>query len=139
MKIPKIKKTVKSFLLGEEGKISRQSILKTGVFLAVASAALVANSEDVAAGHDSGKVHANIDCPRSSPHGNCSKISHYSHSNSWNGGGSHGSKSCSVNIPAKHGNNLKLGYSQLTATGTHTHNDYPRCVQNDHGNYHYSN
>ena len=36
-KIPEIKKTINAFLVGEEGKISKQSILKVGVILSVVS------------------------------------------------------------------------------------------------------
>ncbi|MAG50270.1 hypothetical protein CL621_01355 [archaeon] len=32
-KIPKIKKKINAFLIGEEGKISKQSLFKTGVIL----------------------------------------------------------------------------------------------------------
>jgi len=37
LKIPQIKKTINAFLVGEEGKISKQSIIKAGVILSAVS------------------------------------------------------------------------------------------------------
>ena len=35
-KIPQIKKKIQSFLVEEEGKISKESLLKTGIFFTLA-------------------------------------------------------------------------------------------------------
>ena len=40
-KIPKIKKKVSAFLVGEEGKISKQALMKTGAILSVAAAGTI--------------------------------------------------------------------------------------------------
>ncbi len=40
-KLPEIKKTISAFLVGEEGKISKQSIVKAGVILSAVSLGIV--------------------------------------------------------------------------------------------------
>ena len=51
--LPQIKKKISSFLVGEQGKISKESMLKLGSFLATTSAAasLLANSAEAAVTH----------------------------------------------------------------------------------------
>ena len=53
--IPKVKKAISSFLLGEEGKISKQSILSMGLFLGTVALATAASSDEAAGWH--GNVH----------------------------------------------------------------------------------
>ena len=52
-KLPKIKKKVNDFLLGEDGKISKESLLKAGAFVAGAAVAssLMAKSASADWGH----------------------------------------------------------------------------------------
>ncbi len=42
---PKLKKKIESFLTKEDGKISKENIVKTGIVLSVAAAAAVKNSD----------------------------------------------------------------------------------------------
>ncbi|MGM5482124.1 MAG: hypothetical protein ACQESF_01555 [Nanobdellota archaeon] len=84
--IPTIKKRVNSFLLAEEGKISKKNLLRTGTVLAgvsglvISSAAVLSHqnhftgSEDGCVGHTSHGSHSSH-----SSHG--SHASHSSHSN----------------------------------------------------------
>ncbi len=53
MSLPKITKKINAFLLGEDGKISKESILKVGV-VATAAVAVTLSSSSVAhgSGHD---------------------------------------------------------------------------------------
>ena len=48
--LPKIKKRITSFLLSEEGKISKQALLTTGAFLAGATIGAVSSVQEVEAG-----------------------------------------------------------------------------------------
>ena len=41
VKIPKIKKSVKAFLVGEEGKISKKALMKTGALLTIAAGSAI--------------------------------------------------------------------------------------------------
>tara|TARA_Y100000310_G_C20001758_1_gene498837 strand:+ start:213 stop:476 length:264 start_codon:yes stop_codon:yes gene_type:complete len=80
VKLPKIKKDVNAFLVGEEGKISKQSLMKTGAMLTL----VAATAEDVAA-HGS---HTNsMSLGWSSFESQGSHADHYSHASH----GSHGS------------------------------------------------
>jgi len=49
MKIPKIKKKINAFLVGEEGKISKKKLMKTGLILSAAIGAII-SSENAEAG-----------------------------------------------------------------------------------------
>lgn len=49
-KIPKIKKKISTFLLSEEGKISKQSLLTMGVLLGGAAIGVSLNAKQVSAG-----------------------------------------------------------------------------------------
>ena len=61
-KIPKIKKTINAFLVGEDGKISKQSIIKAGVVLTAVSLGVLSSAN---AG-----THANTDHQDVTPHTN---------------------------------------------------------------------
>ena len=50
-KIPKIKKKITAFLVGEEGKISKKSLLTLGVMLSGAVIGSIMNSKVVSASH----------------------------------------------------------------------------------------
>lgn len=52
-KIPKIKKKVSAFLIGEEGRISKKKVLKAGTALLLGTMGALANSGEVSAGHTS--------------------------------------------------------------------------------------
>jgi hypothetical protein len=60
MNIPKIKKTVRSFLLGEEGKISKTSLVKLGVIATSLVGISSLNSKEATACH--GSTHKNMGC-----------------------------------------------------------------------------
>ena len=49
VKLPKIKKDVNAFLIGEEGKISKQSLMKAGVLLSAATIGAISESDDASA------------------------------------------------------------------------------------------
>ena len=51
--IPKIKKKINAFLVGEEGKISKQSLLKVGAMLGGAALGTVLSARKAYAGHSS--------------------------------------------------------------------------------------
>ena len=82
--IPPIKKNISSFLLGEEGKISKQSLIKIGAFLgtaAISSALLVKSSL---------ATHTNdLDVNEASP-GSSITAEHSHHSSHSSGGGGGG-------------------------------------------------
>jgi hypothetical protein len=60
MQFPKLKKKVNAFLLGEEGKISKNSILCVGSFLAGAAAMMALEAQEAAAqSHGSNYAHVN--------------------------------------------------------------------------------
>jgi len=92
-KIPKIKKKVRAFLVGEEGKISKQSLLKTGAILSSIAVATILSSSRVAAehcscNHRSHGSHLNLSySPDTATTNHSSHGSHGSHSSH----GSHGS------------------------------------------------
>jgi hypothetical protein len=92
-KLPQVKKTINAFLIGEEGKISKQSIIKAGIILGVVSlgalgvqgnhssnlahsnslSPLTYSGTKLSATHSNGSNHAN--------HSNASSPTHSSHSN----------------------------------------------------------
>ena len=49
MKLPKIKKSIESYALNEDGKISKQSLLSMGALLGSAALAGILNSKDSSA------------------------------------------------------------------------------------------
>lgn len=118
MKFPEIKKTISSFLLSEEGKITKQNILKIGVFLSAVSGSLALSSINVKA-----------------PHGNlqsgcCSCDSHTS------GSFDHGSCDVSnVNIPAAHAHHIGVQYKAEESLGYGAHEHYinAHCSGSAHG------
>jgi len=107
-KIPKIKKKVNSFLLGEEGKISKKTLYKTGMVLsaiAISAEMAIKNAE----AHDS--------------HGN--------HSNSYNPDCS----GCTApNGGTCHESSVNLELDELKVQAISTHDN---CLEN-HGNSHSS-
>ncbi|MCK5283528.1 MAG: hypothetical protein KAK00_09060 [Nanoarchaeota archaeon] len=118
MKIPKIKKTIKSFLLSEEGKISKESVLKIGAFLAAAAGTVISESENVeAARHASCKM---TEC--------CGK--HGSdHTSGISETFQHSQCDISVNAPASHANDIKLEVDEGVVVGTHYHAATDHCNQ----------
>ena len=83
-RLPKLKKKVNSFLLGEEGKISKKRILAGGAL--ITGVALALNAKMVQA-HTNSITHANAECITHSSH-----ASHSAHGNHGNHG-SHGNHS----------------------------------------------
>ena len=57
-KIPHIKKTISSFLLSEEGKITKQSILSMGLFLGSVAITTALTADDAAGWHGSHSSHS---------------------------------------------------------------------------------
>ena len=80
-KIPKIKKKINAFLIGEEGKISKQSLFKTGVILGgLALSSTLIKGVDAAHGNTLNlNYNAGTGVGTASHHGNHS--SHGSHGN----------------------------------------------------------
>jgi len=109
-KLPKLKKKISAFLTKEEGKISKEALVKTGVLVAGISVAAAINSQPVHAGHTN-----LINCDAR----NC--------------GLPNPAKPCNnCNFDGSHNNLLKpLTYSASTATAEHNH-----CIQAcSHGNH----
>ena len=59
MEIPKLKKNISAYLGGEEGKISKQSLVSMAAFISAAAVAGVISSKEVAAGHTNISTHTN--------------------------------------------------------------------------------
>ncbi|MFC1728442.1 hypothetical protein ACFLZ7_03190 [Nanoarchaeota archaeon] len=148
MSFPQIKKTISSFLSEESGKISKNSLLKLGVFAVVgviASADVAAHtscsgdctgchgsSGYITCGHGNSSPHASGNLGSTSAHANahCSGI----HDNSA------GSKLCyehdhgsSYLANGHHFNNITLNKVGTKITANHTHSVVPRS-----GSTHYS-
>ena len=51
MELPQIKKKVNAFLVGEEGKISKESVIKAGVLVSSVAVATISSVKVVHAGH----------------------------------------------------------------------------------------
>ncbi|MBW2979910.1 hypothetical protein KY360_00655 [Candidatus Woesearchaeota archaeon] len=113
MKIPQLKKKVNAFLIGEEGKISKESLLKVGALLSGAALGIALASK---------KAYAN----------------HVSHSQ-----GSDGACNTYADDPSQctpgfcdddifHGNNLAVGEAPGSITPSHAH-----CVEthNSHSSH----
>jgi len=82
-KIPIIRKNIETFLLSEEGEISKKSIIKAGLVLFLLSVASVSQVKDASAiGHNSYGIHTSA----GSTNTHCNHTSHASH-------GSHSSHS----------------------------------------------
>ena len=81
-KIPEIKKNINAFLVGEDGKISKQSVIKAGVLLGAISLGTV---QTVIASHASTTPHSNtlgsITYDSSAGSAEMSHTHHTSHSN----------------------------------------------------------
>jgi len=58
-KIPQIKKKISAYVLGEEGKISKQSIMTLGAFLGAAALGGILSSKEVKGVHASSYNHSN--------------------------------------------------------------------------------
>ena len=54
-KLPEVKKTINAFLVGEEGKISKQSIIKAGIILGTVSLSTLS----IASAHTDSITHSN--------------------------------------------------------------------------------
>lgn len=123
MKLPTIKKTISSFLLNEEGKISKHSLLKLGILALGATVLTSLISKGASAGHGSANCHqnghasGNLDSRSVSKH--CSGYDETCHGHS-----AHGQCVTHVNCPAcQHANNLNLvASSGGVVTVQHTHN-----------------
>ena len=113
MEFPKIKKSVKAFLLSEEGRISKQSMLKMGAFLAAIGGAIVSEGRVVDA------AHVNIDCCRSK---DCPESTL-----------GHDDCDLYVNAEPSHAHNIELNAEgEGVVTGTHSHAATKHCNGADH-------
>ena len=109
-KIPKIKKKISSFLRKEEGKISKENIIKTGVLITAFSfgSAIAAKS-----------VSADATCAP-----NCGKT--YPSCTNHNQG----------SINTGHSNALTLNYASPSTIGTHNHcKQVCHCNHSSHGSH----
>ena len=81
--LPKVKKTINAFLVGEEGKISKQSIIKAGVILTAISLGTI---KGVMASHSSSTPHQNslgtLDYQEGGGIGSTNHTHHANHSSS---------------------------------------------------------
>lgn len=84
-KIPIIKKRMHAFLVGEEGKISKQALLTVGVLLGSAAVSTILSSDDVAA-HSHHSSHSNALNMAYSGSTHIASGTHTSHSDHTNGG-----------------------------------------------------
>ena len=57
-KIPAVKKKIASYILGEDGKISKQALIKVGAILGTAALSSILISNNVVAGHTSHTLNA---------------------------------------------------------------------------------
>jgi len=57
--LPKIKKRINAFLVGEEGKISKQALITTGAFIGAAVFSTIISSKPSVADHSSHDNHGN--------------------------------------------------------------------------------
>ena len=88
---PKIKKTVNGFLLNEEGKITKNKLVRVGIFSILG----VLTAKTVFAGHDHLSAHANINVVGNIKHANLSSHCEDDHVHgSADTGCAHGSKHC---------------------------------------------
>lgn len=84
--LPKAKKSIKNYIMGEDGKISKQSMLTLGAFFGASAFASIVSTKNVQAQHVSHGAH----CSHSSHGSHGSHSAHGSHS-SHVSHGSHGS------------------------------------------------
>jgi len=103
-KIPRIKKKINSFLVGEEGKISKQSLLKVGVLLGGTALGTVLSAKKVYAQHcstgHSSFVQDEPDC--------CDADAAYGHDGA-------------AKVTPCHGNDLSSSSSGAALNGDHAH------------------
>ena len=79
-KIPKLKKNINAFFLGEEGNVSKKDILKAGIFIAGVSTLVLSTSSNIAeANHCSHGSHSSH-CSHGSHASHCNHGNHSSHS-----------------------------------------------------------
>ena len=93
-KIPKLKKKINAFLVEEEGKISKQSLLKTGILLTTAAVGTAVAAKKVSALHTSGGTqvfHDNGMAIRSTGHSVSANHGHHGSHASHGSHSSHGS------------------------------------------------
>ena len=105
--IPKIQKKINSFLLSEEGKISKQSLLSLGAFMSAAVIGGILATKEAAAAHTN-----SLDVSYADPTATGTHAHHSSHS-SHGSHGSHGSHS-------SHGSHGSHGsHSSHSSHGSH--------------------
>lgn len=107
VKLPKLKKKIHSFLTKEDGKISKENLVKVGILVTAFSVGTAINAKPV---DSANPPSCNPNCP-----GVADPICTDNHSSSLGTG---------------HDNNLNLQYATTTARGTHNH-----CVQSCHCNH----
>lgn len=105
VKLPKLKKKIGSFLTKEEGKINKESLIKTGVLIAAFSIGSAMNAKVV-----SSEVTCSTDCTDIPNPTDC--------------------ENCDIQHPAVHSNSLDLSYTSPNALANHNH-----CVQDCHSNH----
>ena len=105
--LPAIKKDIKNFLLSEEGKVSKNNMIKIGMGLAVLGSMMGFSASTASAGHDSGFFNEPNRGGHSSHGAHGSHGSHHAHS-SHGAHGSHGSHNNHKNH-ASHGSHGSHG------------------------------
>jgi hypothetical protein len=116
IRVPVFKKKIVSFLRKEDGRISKENLVKAGALVAVFSLSSALSAKNVLASHDNYYYHANAgagftcaaDCP--GVHNNCPLNT--------------------IGQRDGHDNSLSLVFAGDTATGTHNH-----CSQDCHCNH----
>jgi len=124
--IPKLKKKVHSFLIKEEGKISKENLIKTGALIAVFSIGAALSAQETEA------AYWDVWCHKSNPSEavtcspDCEDVNDPNFSRSKLEAEDGETRKCDVTING-HQNERSLSVSGATATGTHAH-----CAQSCH-------
>ncbi|MDD3087439.1 MAG: hypothetical protein PHP89_02615 [Candidatus Omnitrophica bacterium] len=113
--LPAIKKDIKNFLLSEEGRVSKNNMIKIGMGLAVLGSMMGFSASTASAGHDSGFFN-NPDRGGHSSHG--AHGSHGSHT-SHGAHGSHGSHSAHSSHGAHGSHGSHNNHANHASHGSH--------------------
>ena len=78
--IPQIKKKINAFLVGEEGEITKESLLKTGLVLSsIAIGSILASKEVLAGSHGEHNNNLSVTAAGAGSHGHAYHASHGDH------------------------------------------------------------
>jgi hypothetical protein len=106
MRFPQINRVVNAFLLGEEGKIPKSTLLKVGAVAVSFLGAAAINSKLAEAIH----YNSTVPCGHCNAEDTCNPISCHA-------AGGHGSQYCAP----IHSNNLQVNFAQFRLDALHSH------------------